>query len=118
MGIDLKTENILLHISSAYPRLLIADFGHATTYETILSHIPNTATDIQDFIDDYVPSDHGTTNFIPPERIQARLGLVPSRIRDRIVEHDVKDLGATRATLARDVQNEELQIDVWALGCE
>lgn len=37
---DLKPVNILIHISYAYPRLLIADFGQAATLTAILASVP------------------------------------------------------------------------------
>lgn len=92
----MKPENILLHISGVFPRLILGDFGHATTVELLKSVGPTEERFLS----------IGTVSYNPPERIAVVLG------------QEDEQLGDGQSDLAMMRFNNDNVGDMWSLGCK
>ncbi|WVQ80092.1 hypothetical protein IAT38_002193 [Cryptococcus sp. DSM 104549] len=88
---DLKPENILLHASAAYPRLIIADFGEATSLADL--SVASSSARYKHTV--------GTLLYLPPERCLAY------HFGDKREVEEVK---------VAQWFKEETMMDAWALG--
>ncbi|WRT64494.1 uncharacterized protein IL334_001426 [Kwoniella shivajii] len=94
---DVKPENILLHTSCAYPRILLGDFGSAITKSRLLSTL-------DDGLHHSKPYDANVTSiYLPPEYVKGSCGLVPP------YEGVKEDVG-------KRWWREERGMDMWATG--
>ncbi|RXK39164.1 CAMK protein kinase [Tremella mesenterica] len=107
---DLKPENILIYTLCEYPRLLITDFGEATTFEDLRMTVPsNTSTQTV-----YRSSPQGGTfAYWPPEKIKRALRKTKL---SGLTESVHGGLGERKTTLAKSWWNEEVKGDIWAIG--
>lgn len=112
---DLKPENILLAVSAIYPRVVIGDFGHAISYETILDSVPG--SEFTRVVREFPRI--GTASYIPPERLKAwcRKGQGLSGHAED-VGTSRKDGLTRREKIARQWFTDEILLDAWALGGE
>lgn len=110
-SLDIKPENILLYTSGAYPRIVIADFGGAITYEEFLASIPANQQDGK-----RVYSKCGTNCYLPPEYLRnIQRGKGGGSGTTESIRGKRED---RRRTLARGWFEEEVQIDIYSAGRE
>jgi serine/threonine protein kinase len=115
----MKPENILLHISSSYPRILIADFGHATSHTNILDTISESEQELENQIANPIPVENvGTSNYLPPERLYSLSGRDPAIITLSKKKRGASGIQSRREELATKLLEREIQLDIWALGCQ
>lgn len=109
---DIKPENILLHKSGAFPHLILADFGLATTHQRVLADVPADRT--KPFARQ--PGFVGTVTYLPPERLK----VVLSRKKTMAGSGESVHGGVMkwREEMGRKFFDEEKQLDVWAVGGE
>ncbi|KAL7419039.1 40s ribosomal protein L44e [Cryptotrichosporon argae] len=104
---DIKTENVLVHIAAAYPRILLGDFGYAIALYNILEAIPlSTTAQLH-----RAGTAAGTMQYVPPERLKA--WLRPQSVRSF---GECLSPARRRAHAARSWLDEDIKGDIWALG--
>jgi serine/threonine protein kinase len=109
---DIKPENLLLHTRAAFPRLLVADFGHAVTLDELKSTVPS-SIEAQGKSRSYERV--GTCAYLPPERLQA---FYRGRKRSLNGLGESSHGQKRRNLVAESWFKEEILIDVWSLGGE
>lgn len=113
---DIKLENILLSVSTVFPRVVIGDFGYAITYEDVYEMTPKSDDDSGSRKLPIV----GTTAYVPPERLKRWLrprGGLRGMVEDVPRKRDAHGrLLTRREVIAEGWFAEETKIDSWALG--
>ncbi|WVQ98348.1 hypothetical protein IAU59_005471 [Kwoniella sp. CBS 9459] len=129
---DIKPENILLHTAMAYPRILIADFGNATTRSArtgslvpVMSDIPSsyptfspqpslnpdtTTSDRDDTTVGYLRifENTGTTQYLSPEQLEWTMAIAAEK-------PDTVYTGS-KEEVAEDWWKYQCGLDMWAMG--
>ncbi|WVF69493.1 hypothetical protein IAT40_004270 [Kwoniella sp. CBS 6097] len=105
---DLKPENILLHTAMAYPRILVADFGHATTLSQIRSTLLPAPQEPAGYYRQF--EQIGTTQYFPPEHCKWMLDLADPKEEPNMVYMGSKE------EVAEDWFEAQCAMDMWATG--